>query len=121
MIEEQLPADDKPAFEVLPDKMTNKRYSLLVYNYLLGQFRIQLTDTYDPDAFAPPGHGSIKREMCTYKKEKALFVLAVLAAAEDPLKVARGFEREHNCEVPGRGRIRLDNEPEVWPAPAEGA
>lgn len=104
------------AFQVLPDQMANKKYSLLVRNYALGQFRVQITDVSNGTGQngAPPGHGDIVQEMCTYKREKALGVIADLGTSEDPVATALTYVRPHNCEFKG-GRIRLDNAPEVWP------
>lgn len=94
--------------------MANPKYSILVHSYLGGQFRIQLTRVDLPDSYAPEGHGTIVREMCTYHRTTALAVVADLGGSDDPEKTARGYARPWNCESPG-GRIRLDNKPEDRP------
>lgn len=93
--------------------MANPKYSVLVLPYLFGQFRIQITDTEIPDKYAVPGHGAILREMCTYNVDKMLDVVDSITNAADPLGLIKSLETPRNCEWPS-GRIRLDNEPEVW-------
>lgn len=41
--------------------LRHPRYSLLVYPYMFGQYRLMITDKTDRDPYAPPGHGSIVR------------------------------------------------------------
>lgn len=86
------------------------RHTLLVVPFLLGQFRIQITDLEQPDRHAPEGHGSIVRELCTYQIDRLSEVLDELEAAADPLAQACTYERPWNCKYAG-DRIRLDNEP----------
>jgi hypothetical protein len=76
-----------------------------------GQYRIQLTRTDRPDPYAPPGHGSIVRELCTYQSKTCLGVVMWLRLAADPEALCRTYETPWNCEAPGHGRIRLDNQP----------
>lgn len=37
--------------------------------------------------------------------------LIILIMSPDPEEYLRSLEQPWNCEAPGRGRIRLDNEP----------
>lgn len=107
-------------WEILPEDMRNKDYSVIVQPYMFGQFRIQLTKVTDPDPFAPEGHGSIVRELDTYKPETASWCMMELSEAEDPERWCIEQERDWNCEFSGDGplhgdRIRLDNTPESNP------
>ena len=88
--------------------MENSNYSVIVQLYLFGQFRIQITDIKTPDPLAPPGHGSIVREMCTYNPLTCAETVFNIKNAKDPEKFAESLANEKNCEHPG-GRIRLDN------------
>lgn len=96
------------------DQMQNPNYTVLVRNYMLGQFRIQLTDVRRTDPRAPKGHGQIVQEMCTYRSSTCATTVASLRNSEDPLKLARSWAKPYNCETKG-GRIRLDNRPEDRP------
>ena len=49
--------------EIQPKDMTNSNYSVIVQQFLFGQYRIQLTDVRKPEVGAPPGHGQIVREL----------------------------------------------------------
>lgn len=98
-----------PFTEILPDQMASGRHSILIRPYAYGQLRIQLTRTDRPDGYAPPGHGSIVRELCTYEPRTAVRVVTLMRVAADPEAYCRTLETPHNCEAPGRGRIRLDN------------
>lgn len=105
----------KPLLAVPSDQMTSKTHTLIVMPFAYGQFRIQLTRLDRPDPFAPIGHGSIVREMCTYSPHTAGNIVLMLRLAADPEAYARELERPWNCEHPG-GRIRLDNcEPYTCP------
>jgi hypothetical protein len=88
-------------------EMQNFRYTILVYHYLLGQFRIQLTDTEVRDPYAPEGHGSIVQEMCTYRYGTLANAVTQLRHSKDPLTLAGSWATPANCDSPG-GRIRLD-------------
>jgi hypothetical protein len=88
------------------DEMQNARYTILVYNYSLGQFRIRITDREVPDATAPAGHGSIVQELCTYSHAQLAEALTQLRHSRDPLQLARSWAKPWNQEG---GRIRLDN------------
>lgn len=114
--------DDRLLIELGPDVMQNPRYSVVVRRYLFGQLRIQICDQTLRDPFAPPPHGSIVREMDTYRMEKLAEVLPALRSAPDPLALCREWETPANCEAPGRGRIRLDTSPDDYPrAPVGGS
>lgn len=102
----------KPLAEVLPDQMTSKNHTLIVMPYLFGQFRVQLTRLDRPDTFAPPGHGSIVRELCTYDPHLAGHVVFLLRLSADPEASCEELAKPWNCEYPG-GRIRLDAKPEA--------
>ena len=106
---------DRPMMELRPDAMENPRYSVVVRRYLFGQLRIQVCDTAQPDPYAPPLHGSIVRELCTYRMDKLAEVLPALRGAADPLALCREWETPANCEAPGAGRIRLDTAPDDFP------
>lgn len=45
------------------EEMKCDRHTILVENYMFGQYRIRLTDLTQPDSYAPEGHGSIVREL----------------------------------------------------------
>lgn len=100
---------DNPIMEVFAHQMKDQRHTILVQPYMFGQFRIQLTDISKIDPDAPPGHGSIVREFCTYKFDKMALVVTQLRDTDDPEAVAESFATPSNCEGPG-GRIRLDTE-----------
>lgn len=97
-----------PVTAVASGNMANPRYSILVWPYAFGQYRIQLTDTTRQAPFAPAGHGEIIRELCTYSPETMKQVVAELRQAGDPESVCQSLARPWNCEYIG-GRIRLDN------------
>lgn len=88
--------------------LINAAYTVLVKGNFGGQFRIQLTDVAKPDPGAPPGHGSIVRELCTYKQATAVETTTAIAMSLDPEGYCEGLARPWNCEYEG-GRIRLDN------------
>ena len=94
----------------------NPNYTVLVRSYALGQFRIQLTDIRMPDPYAPPMHGSIVREMCTYFQGKAEWMTDWLCQHPEPELLCKLFETPSNCDAPGHGRIRLDDSPDDHPA-----
>lgn len=98
-------------YEVQPTKMTNADYSVIVWPYAFGQFRIQLTNVAIGDPFAPAPHGAIVREMCTYDKQTMLDTVEKIRGSDDPEAFCRTLEKPWNCEYQG-GRIRLDNIPE---------
>ena len=89
-------------------ELAHPDYTVLVEAFAFGQYRIRLTDKTQPDSFAPAGHGSIVRELCTYHESKAYETVDALAKADDPLAYCVSLERPYNCEYEG-GRIRLDN------------
>jgi hypothetical protein len=104
-----------PLLEVLSDQMVSKTHTILVQPFMFGQYRIQLTRVDRPDPFAPAGHGSIVREMCTYNPRTVATLALFLRLAADPEAYCRELERPWNCESSG-GRIRLDNrQPFVCP------
>jgi hypothetical protein len=100
---------DIPVVSVAGDDMISKNHSVLVRPYMFGQYRIQLTRIDRPDPFAPPGHGSICRELCTYDHTRMMATVLQLVSAKDPEAYCCTLETPSNCEVPGSGRIRLDN------------
>lgn len=104
-------SDDTCILE-LPCK--NRRYTVLLRRYLARQLRIQVTDLDRPDNSAPAGHGSIVRELCTYRPDTAVAVILNLVTAIDPEEIAQRYARPWNCEGPGL-RIRLDNRSEDRP------
>lgn len=87
-------------------------YTVLVRSYAFGQYRIQLTDATLPAPYSPQGHGAILREFCTYDQKKAEVMTDALGLASDPVQFANTLETLTNCDCPGSGRIRLDDEPE---------
>lgn len=97
--------------------MASPVHSVLVRPHLYGQYRIQLTRTDQPDRYAPEGHGSIVRELCTYNRATAYLITSAIAHAEEPEAYCFGLERPWNCEYTG-GRIRLDNTQEDRPETA---
>lgn len=88
----------------------NPRYGVLVYNYLFGQKRIQLTDREQPDSDAPEGHGSIIRLLDTYNPGTLKRVVEAILEADDPPTYCMSFARPWNTDFIG-DRIRLDNKP----------
>ena len=108
--------DIEPLLEITPNLMQNKNYSILVYPFTFGQFRIRLTNVKIKDSYAPEGHGSIIREMCTYKNATMIETVGKLMESKEPEKTAESFATPYNCEFPG-GRIRLDNEPRNFEKP----
>lgn len=82
--------------------------TFLVRSYALGQYRIQITDSSALDFGAPPGHGAILQEMCTYSEVTARSVTHRLAVEADPLAYARSLATPWNTDSPRGGRIRLD-------------
>jgi hypothetical protein len=106
-VQTRLDEATEPLLQFRCGEMTNQDYSILVYHYLLGQFRIQLTDCRQPDSNAPAGHGGIVQELCTYKHTTLAKVLTLLRHSKDPLQLALSWRSQSNCEGPG-GRIRLD-------------
>lgn len=113
--------ETKPLLEVLPDQMTSKTHTLLIQGYAYGQFRIQLTRLGGlEDRTAPPGHGSIVRELCTYSGQTAGSVALLLRLSSDPEGACELLAKPWNCEYPG-GRIRLDNTKPLFTCPRCGA
>lgn len=104
--------EDPLLVEVRQGTMFSPVHTVLVRPYLYGQFRIQLTRIDKPEPYAPEGHGTIVRELCTYRQDIMIETVARLAVASDPEEACRDMERPWNCDAPGRGRIRLDNEDE---------
>ncbi len=99
----------QPILEVRRIKMINTKYSICVYPYLMGQFRIQLCSDEEADLGpTDENHGQIVREMCTYNQATMHRKVVELAMSNDPEKLARSWATEKNCEDPERGRIRLD-------------
>lgn len=89
-------------------KLRDRRHTILVRSFLLGQYRIQITAKDRPAADAPDGHGEIVQELCTYRFGTLVDALAELRSAGDAVARARSWARPWNCEG---GRIRLDNQP----------
>jgi len=104
------PADLPPLLQFRGDEMQNEDFTILVFHFLLGQFRIKITDLRLPDLTAPEGHGSIVQELCTYQHATLARVITELRHSPDPLELARSWAKPFNCEYRG-GRIRLDNQP----------
>lgn len=104
---------NKPIRRVSPQEMKNTRYSISVWSYTYGQYRIQLEDHQNP-IMAPVGHGDIVREFCTYKKHAMELTVEALRLSDDPPAYAASLERPWNCDGPG-GRIRLDSRLEDRP------
>jgi hypothetical protein len=104
---------DKPIKRILPQEMKNPRYSVSVWSYLLGQYRIQLEDHSNP-TFAPKGHGNIIRELCTYQIATMELTVEKFRTSEDPPAYAESLAKPWNCEGP-EGRIRLDSKLEDHP------
>jgi hypothetical protein len=103
--------EDLPLVQIYAGAMISPRHSVIMRRYLMGQYRIQLTRVDEPDPHAPPGHGTIVRELCTYNRAFAVSTVLVLRGHDDPERWCRSIERPWNCESPGRGRIRLDSLP----------
>lgn len=90
-------------------------YTVIVQNFMFGQYRIQLCDSRIYDPGAPPMHGGVVQQMCTYHRDKAEWMTDQLYLAKDPLAFAKSFATPTNCEFDG-GRIRLDDDPDSHPA-----
>ncbi|MEN3369985.1 MAG: hypothetical protein V7609_2128 [Verrucomicrobiota bacterium] len=108
-VQTRLEEQTEPFVQFRCGEMVNHDYSILVYHYLLGQFRIVLTDCRLPDLAAPAGHGSIVQVLCTYKHATLAKTLTLLRHSKEPLELARSWATPTNCECAG-GRIRLDGE-----------
>lgn len=93
--------------------MKNPRYSITVWSYLLGQYRIQLEDHFNPTS-APEGHGDIIRELCTYKKSMMELTVEAFRLSDHPPTYAESLAKPWNCEGPG-GRI-LTRQSNWWPS-----
>lgn len=104
---------DQPIKRIPPSEMKNPRYSLSVWSYLLGQYRIQLED-HNNSICAPKGHGDIIRELCTYQKSTMELTVEAFRASDDPPAYAESLARPWNCEGP-EGRIKLDSSLEDRP------
>lgn len=104
---------EKPVKRIPPQEMKNTRYSIAVWAYLLGQYRIQIEDHFNP-TFAPNGHGDIIRELCTYSKSKMELTVEAFRLSNDPPAYAESLAKPWNCEDAG-GRIRLDSRLEDHP------
>ncbi len=88
----------KPLVIIPPAKMANRKYYLMVWPYLGGQFRIHLIPKWSKNPI---------RECCTYKMGTAIEVTGKLSQATDPEAFLQSLATPENCEGPG-GRIRLD-------------
>lgn len=99
--------DTTPLIRVLPNEMKNSQYSISVWQYLMGQFRIQIEDHNAP-TLGPEGHGSVVVELDTYKKKVLEKVIQELQSSESPLKYTEGLKKPWNSDFPN-DRIRLDN------------
>lgn len=99
-------------FSMLPlyseTNLTNPDYTILVYPYAFGQYRIKLTSKLQPDTYAPLGHGAIVRECDTYSYEKAKETIDKMKEAIDPKQYLNRLANHKNTEYEG-DRIRLDN------------
>jgi hypothetical protein len=92
-------------------ELNDKNYTILVYQYLYGQYRIHICDKRLKDSGAPPGHGEIIRELDTYKVEKLWSVITDIINAEELLKFINSLATEKNTKGSiTTGRIRLDDE-----------
>lgn len=98
--------------DVRASKMRNPQYSIIVYQYLLGQWRINLCESREgpSNESYPEGHGEIKQAGCTYSPSTAHMIVKQLMEADEPLALFRSWARPYNSEYPG-DRIRLDNKP----------
>ena len=101
-----IPVEERALFE---GHCQDGRHTVLVYAYLFGQIRMRLTDKERPDSTAPEGHGSIVRELDTYKLETAVGTIAAIMAADDAAAYCESLARPWNTAFEG-DRIRLDNE-----------
>lgn len=123
-LEEQI-AGLKP--DGYPDPITERfdlvapHYSILVEAYMFGQHRIKLCKRMPGEPADYREHGGSVREMCTYKRDVAQLTVSQLAMSPDPEAFCRTLETPYNCEVPGRGRIRLDNTEEDRPTRLRGS
>ena len=99
----EVPIPDVPIPEdpIRSEPCTAPGYTVVIWRYLQGQYRIQLWRGPDD----PP---EICRELCTYNQAKADEVADLLRDAPDPEAWCEALARPWNCEGPG-GRIRLDN------------
>ncbi len=72
----------QPLFEFTD--LVNPNYTLVVYLYMLSQYRIQLTDKRQPDRDAPEGHGAIVQDLCTDNHTNLVAAITALRLADDP-------------------------------------
>jgi hypothetical protein len=73
-------------------------HSVLVRADENGGYRIQLTRTNTPEPFAPPGHGKVVRELCTFSVETAEETALKLAKSKDPEGYCRSLIRPGNTD-----------------------
>ena len=98
---------EPPLFE---GQCNDEHHTVLVIAYNFGQIRIRITDKRKPDSWAPEGHGSIVRELDSYKKDVAADCISMLMGSDDPMAYAESLAKPWNTSFVG-DRIRLDNEP----------
>ena len=110
---------DPTSLSVRADQMCNQRYTVLVYDYAFQQKRIQVTDIQKPDGDAPPGHGTIVKQLCTYHEDVAVSVVAKLQASEDPIECVESLRKPWNSEGPD-DVVRLDTTEEDNPYRGKG-
>ncbi len=84
--------------ELMPEQMSDKRYSLVVRSASMGIYRIQVTDLRRPDPFAPRGHGTVVREVMTNSAQIMKDMTLQLALAENPVTTCRLLERKYPCD-----------------------
>ena len=96
----------EPIIKISCSLMENPKYSIEVFKYLLGQFRVQLIFEGQEDPFFCCR--GIVRQMCTYKHETLVTTIHNLRSSKDPEEYCEGLAKPWNCEGSG-GRIRLDN------------
>jgi hypothetical protein len=76
--------------------MVSPTHSMLVRAGEDGCYRIQLTRIDKPEPFAPPGHGKVVRELCTFSVETAEETALTLAKSKDPERYCRSLVRSGN-------------------------
>jgi len=109
-----MPEDDLGLIlEFKGEEMRNPMYTIIVYLYMLGQYRIQVTELGRPDVHAPPGHGSICRLLCTYDWRTLVRVVDKLRDSDKILEKVDSYRRPWNSEGP-YDRVRLDNTEEDY-------
>ncbi len=96
---------ETPIIEVKPNEMCNNRYGVLVWKYLFGELRIQLSDKESRNGQYGP-HGGIIQEISTLNNRLVKHLVGIFKNIEDPPSLCSLLKRTHRHNE--GGRILLD-------------